>query len=393
MNRIWPSKQLGDLIENGEVSYGVVQPGAHVDSGIPIVRVKDFRSGRLDVRDPLRVAPSISARHGRTVLRGGELLLSIVGTVGESAVVPVALSGWNVARAIAVIRPRDVSAQWIQLCLQTSSVRAAMTAMLNTTVQATLNLSDLKRISIPVPPQRERDAIAEVMGALDDKIAANDHLERTTDELVAALFARLCAGAQWGRLKDIARVNTTVTKPIPGGNLRYLDISSVSTGSFELPAISSWDDAPGRARRVLEFGDTVWSTVRPNRRSHALILDDDASLIGSTGLAVLSPKDNRIASVYESTRTNEFVRYLESVAEGSAYPAVRGDRFGDAPIPALSQEEWDHFESFALPMRKRAHAAAQENRSLVMTRDELLPLLMSGKLRVRDAEKVVEEVA
>lgn len=115
-------------------------------------------------------------------------------------------------------------------------------------------------------------------------------------------------------------------------------------------------------------------------------------LIASTGLAVLSPQPGRTAGLYEATRNPEFVKFLKSVADGSAYPAVRGDRFAEAPIPSLSTAEWDEFERQAMPLRLRAHAAAVETRALAQTRDELLPLLMSGKIRVRDAEHIAGEV-
>jgi type I restriction enzyme S subunit len=257
----------------------------------------------------------------------------------------------------------------------------------------TLNRNHVHPLKVRWPCNlSEQQAIAEVLGALDDKIAANDRIVRATDDICAALFTRLSIACGWGTLKEIAIVNAAVTQPAADGQLRYLDISSVSVGGYDFPPIMQWEDAPGRARRVLNSGDTVWSTVRPNRKSHALVLDGDANLIASTGIAVISPNSGRIASVYESTRTDEFVKYLESVAEGSAYPAVRGDRFNDAPVPAMRNSDWDHFESIALPLRKRAHAAARETRSLVATRDELLPLLMSGKIRVKDAEKVAEEV-
>jgi type I restriction enzyme S subunit len=392
MSSAWPTIQLANLVENGEISYGIVQPGAHHDDGVPIVRVKDIRNDALDSRNPLRVAPGIAAAYRRTTLRGGELLLSIVGTVGESAIVPESMAGWNVARAIAVIRPKNVSSLWIKLCLQTTTVRSALAGALNTTVQATLNLADLKRLEIPVPPSAEREAITEVFGALGDKIANNRSLSRITDELLSSTFEDLRRSAPMGRLADMATVNAVSTRSQSSGQLRYLDISAVSVGTYESPPLMRWEDAPGRARRVVCAGDIVWSTVRPNRRSHALVLDESNDLVASTGLAVISPRPGRIAGVYESTRTTEFVKYLESVAEGSAYPAVRSERFLDAPIPSLVPELWEKFEAIALPMRKRVDAARRENRVLEATRDELLPLLMSGRIRVKDVEKWVEEV-
>ncbi|ORW61317.1 hypothetical protein AWC21_08415 [Mycolicibacterium peregrinum] len=239
---------------------------------------------------------------------------------------------------------------------------------------------------------QEQHEIAKVLGVLDDKIAANERLCELADELLGARFARMVEGCTWTELTTIGDVNQNVMKPQVTGSLRYLDISSVGRGRYEFPELMPWSAAPGRARRGLSFGDTVWSTVRPNRRSHALLLDDDTTLVASTGLAVLTPKTGRVGSLYEATRTEPFVAYLESVAEGSAYPAVRGDRFAGAPVPNLPSQKWDEFESVALPLRRRAHAAAVETRALSRTRDELLPLLMSGKLRVKDAEAVASEV-
>lgn len=98
----WQTVPLAELIKPDKgISYGIVQPGAHEADGIPIVRVTDVRNGRIAIHSPLRVAQAIERAHARTRLSGGELLLTIVGTVGECAVVPKSLAGWNTARAIA----------------------------------------------------------------------------------------------------------------------------------------------------------------------------------------------------------------------------------------------------------------------------------------------------
>ena len=82
----WETVALERLIEPGRgITYGIVQPGARVADGVPIVRVSDVRDGHIAVDDPLRVSPSIEAAYSRTRLKGGELLLTLVGTVGETA--------------------------------------------------------------------------------------------------------------------------------------------------------------------------------------------------------------------------------------------------------------------------------------------------------------------
>ncbi|GLB68747.1 restriction endonuclease subunit S [Arthrobacter mangrovi] len=261
-------------------------------------------------------------------------------------------------------------------------------------VQPMLNRNYIARVPVAVPPIHEQGAIAEVLGALDEKIAASAKLAGISDELLAARFATLAQhGSEEVALGSIARVNAETQKPVPGGLLRYIDISTVDVGSYSFPEISSWDDAPSRARRKVSKGDTIWSTVRPNRRSHALNLSDDPLLVGSTGLAVLSPVKVGFAYLYEITRLPQFTAYLENVAEGSAYPAVRADRFADALVPLLPVEARNEFESLAAPMREHIHSLTEENMRLDATRDALLPKLMSGKLRVKDAETMVDDVA
>ena len=130
--------------------------------------------------------------------------------------------------------------------------------------------------------------------------------------------------------------------------------------------------------------------MRPNRRSHALNLSNDPLLVGSTGLAVLTARTVGWAYLYEATRRPEFTSYLETVAEGSAYPAVRADLFGQAFVPMADEASRRSFEQLAEPLREQIYSLDQENRVLAATRDALLPQLMSGKLRVKDAEKVLE---
>ncbi|MEU3293350.1 restriction endonuclease subunit S [Streptomyces longwoodensis] len=392
----WKKVPLETLLESG-VSYGIVQPGVAEASGVPIVRVKDVRSGSIDTSDPLRVSPDIEAKYSRTRLQGGEVLLTLVGSTGQTAVVSDQLAGWNVARAIGVLRPLpEIPPRWLQYFLESEGAQRYIREHLNTTVQATLNLKDVRALPVPLPPLQEREAITTAIGALDDKIAVNERIAATTDELVSALFSALIAGCsapEEAELGEVALVNSRSVKPESEGALRYIDISSVGVGSYEWPDRIQWSEAPGRARRLASWGSTVWSTVRPNRRSHALVLDTDEDLVFSTGLAVLTPVSVGPAFLYEATRTPEFQAYLEGVAEGSAYPAVRAERFKEAPLLLPGSAAREKFEEAAMALRLRAHQAVAESRTLATLRDALLPQLMSGRLRVKDAEKIVEDHA
>ena len=186
----WNHHALEDLIEEGRsISYGIVQPGSDEPRGVPIVRVTDVRDGRIATSSPLKVSAEVEAKYSRTRLRGGELLLTLVGTVGETAVVPASMRGWNVARAVAVVPVRkDVGAYWVHLALQSQPVREIIDSRLNTTVQATLNLADVSKLPIPLPPPGERTAIAHILGTLDHKIELNRRMSETLESSARAIF-------------------------------------------------------------------------------------------------------------------------------------------------------------------------------------------------------------
>ena len=186
----WEIVELQRLVESGcRISYGIVQPGVPVEGGVPIVRVSDIRDGRIATTDPLRVSAAIEASYSRTRLKGGELLLTLVGTVGEAAVVPDSLAGWNTARAVAVIPIRkEVGAYWVKMALRTREVLQLIDSRLNTTVQATLNLRDVAQLPIALPPEPQRRAIAHILGTLDDKIDLNRRMNETLEAMARALF-------------------------------------------------------------------------------------------------------------------------------------------------------------------------------------------------------------
>ena len=186
----WPTAPLSTLVDQDRgISYGVVQPGSHLEDGVPIVRVADVKNGTVSTADPMRVSSDVERLHSRTRLRGGELLMTLVGTVGETAIAASNLAGWNVARAIGVIPVRaDVGPQWVRYALDSQEVRARISNRLNTTVQATLNLRDVAALPIPMPSQPLRSAITSILGAIDDRIGLNRMVNTTLETMARTLF-------------------------------------------------------------------------------------------------------------------------------------------------------------------------------------------------------------
>ena len=421
----WKVEPLERLIETGRaISYGIVQPGAPTSDGVPIVRVTDIRDGRISSDNPLRVSRDIEAAYTRTRLRGGELLLTLVGTVGEAAVVPDSLAGWNTARAVAVIPVRaDIGSYWVKLALRAPTVRHIIDSRLNTTVQATLNLRDVAQLPIVLPPEHERKAIAHILGTLDDKIELNRRMSETLEAMARALFKSWfvdfdpvrakAEGRDPGLPKPLAdlfpsRLVDSELGEIPEGwkcgtfgdvveQLREtetpLESPDVVFHHFSIPAYDEgqWPiQEAGESIKSLKSrvpaGAVLLSKLNPEiERVWLVDVQPEARAICSTEFLVLVPRPPHGRSyVYCLARSPSFRQELEGLVTGTSKSHQRAQasailalRVVRPPDPLLKR-----FEQAAEPILARTLECRRESRTLAALRDALLPKLISGAIRV-----------
>ena len=136
------------------------------------------------------------------------------------------------------------------------------------------------------------------------------------------------------KLGEVISVNPdSVGKDFPLEQILYTDISSVGTGVADDPIEMPFSEAPSRARRLVKDGDTILSTVRPNRRSFLYIKNPENNRVVSTGFAILRARD-KIDSrfLYYLISNQPFTDYLTLHAKGAAYPAVDEDIISNADI-------------------------------------------------------------
>ena len=430
----WKVFPLGDLVDPKRgISYGIVQPGEHAPSGIPIVRVSDLKGDRVDKGKPLRVATSVEAPFSKTRLRGGELIMSIVGTVGQTAIVDESLVGWNVARAVAVIPVVDeIGAYWVKLSLKGGPARNHIGDRLNTTVQATLNLRDLVSLPIVVPPLDERLAIAATLGALDDKIELNRRMCETLETMARALFrdwfvdfgptrAKMAGTAPYlsedlwslfpDRLDDDGKPEgwamlalSEVTSELRRGvSPKYVEQGGVRVLNQKCIRNRQVDVAPSRrhdevqrsvAGRLLQTGDIlVNSTGTGTLGRVAQIWKIEEPVVVDSHVTVVRADPQKVSIFYLGICVTGREQEIEALGEGSTgQTELSRARLAQLPILLPSQIVQNAFDNSVVAILERITLAGLESRTLAATRDLLLPRLMSGELRVTDAEPLLQEV-
>ena len=284
------------------------------------------------------------------------------------------------------------------------------------------------------PPSSERKAAAHVLTALDDRITllreTNATLEAIAqalfkswfvdfdpvrakmegrvpegmDEATAALFPDALEESElgwvpkgWriGTLADVATLNAqSLSMRSPPPEINYIDLAGVKGNVFDVPQCYSFADAPSRARRMLQEGDCIVGTVRPGNRSFGFIATAQNHLTGSTGFAVLSPKQRwTTAFTYLCATRDENIDRLAALADGGAYPAVRPDVVASTPCPLPPDEVMKVFDSAARPLLDAIGANSEQAQTLAILRDTLLPRLISGQLRLPDVQTLLKETA
>jgi type I restriction enzyme S subunit len=173
----WASvEQLGNGARSS--AYGVLQPGDDVPNGVPFVRVGDINDGRVDGTGLKRITQAISTQYPRTLLRGQEVLITLVGTIGRTAVVPKSLKDANVARAVGVLpMGMFVDPSWVELWLRQPWSKHRLVGAAHEVARKTLNLEDVRLFPVGLPPVAEQSRILEEV---------DRHLSRA-DALAAAI--------------------------------------------------------------------------------------------------------------------------------------------------------------------------------------------------------------
>jgi type I restriction enzyme, S subunit len=259
--------------------------------------------------------------------------------------------------------------------------------------QPKLSRSSLDSIRVRVPALSEQVAIAEILGALDDKIAANSELATIASELAGLIYDRSAA-------RFYARPMGDVLTPVLGGT-------------------------PARSRADFWGGDQLWASAKDitGARFGVVLSTDEkiteAAVAGTkakplpAGSVILTARGTvgavaRLAAPASFNQScygfvpgdippgvlyfaiTRAVLRAKEIAHGSVFDTITMKTFDHLPFPDFDTEALTATESEIGPLLEVAAGVVRENSSLAATRDILLPQLMSGKLRVKDAEKVLE---
>lgn len=406
----WKVVPLETLLRDSKgIAVGVMYPGPNTPGGVPLIKVGDVNGGLVSLRPSYCISAEVNAEYKRTQLAGDELLITLVGNPGECVVVKQHMAGWNAARAIAVVRLADPSLRvYLKTVLESTACRHLIDAVLNTTVQKTLNLKDIRLLPIPMPPKQVIQAISRFSNALNDRIALLRETNATLEAIAQALFK------SWFIDFDPVRAKAEGIDP-EGMDAATASLFPDSFEESELGLVpKGWKVGKVEELMELPYGKALKATDRVNGSvpvygSGGITGYHNEALV--KGSSVIIGRKGTVGSLYWEdrpffpidtvfyVRTDNTLTYcyyllqtlgLESMNTDGAVPGLNRNNVYRLPVVVATASILKAFDEMVSSLRNKMFSNSQQAQTLTQLRDILLPRLISGQLRLADAEVSVE---
>lgn len=381
---------IGSLASDGVLDFGDgyrTKRSEHGTPGYRILRVADVGEGTLTADGPDFVSLDYKDRINSKLSQPGDVLLTTKGTVGRVAIVPEGIDPLVYSPQLCYFRvrqPNQLNARFLSYWFRSRDfLRQASHRANNTDMAAYINLADIRSLQLWLPNIKEQRAIAEVLGALDDKIDANIRLMETVDALAAALFeAGLEAGSEEHPLEKVATFHNRRRVPLSSkerdarpGDVPYYgaagQLDCVDEALFDEKLLLVGEDGSVVEENGRPVTQYIWGTSWVNNHAHVLTGNGITTEI----LRLTVRRSNVVSLVTGAVQPKISMRNLKRLQV-------------ELPVGRQRDQISSRVDGLMAILRTKTH----ENRSLAAMRDALLPVLMSGKVTVNDGEATVGEV-
>ncbi|MEY0302272.1 restriction endonuclease subunit S [Providencia manganoxydans] len=195
----WSTKPLADIVKE-KISYGIVQAGPHVPDGIPYIKSSDVR-GTINPNALQRTSQEIHFKYRRSSVHPGDIVFSLRGNIGESAIVPACLPEANLTQGTARI---SVSVEHSNLFhyyqLASEKILNRVNALSKGSTFKEISLEELRKVKVLCAPLPEQKQIAQILSTWDRAITTTEHLLANSQQQKKALMQQLLTGKK--RLLD-----------------------------------------------------------------------------------------------------------------------------------------------------------------------------------------------
>jgi len=261
----------------------------------------------------------------------------------------------------------------------------------------------LKKEKFVIPPLEEQKQIVSILDEAFEKIEqAKANIEKSIQsakELFQSklneIFAQKGNGWEKKTLGDVCEKTKNINwKDYTNEEFEYIDLSSVSRDTLLVTETTmvNKENAPSRAKRIIQKGDVIFATTRPTLKRATIITSDLDGQICSTGFVVLRPKKNINSDwIFFYLLTSTFMDRMESLQRGASYPAVTDSDVKDSTLSIpLTKELEDSIVTKMNNLRRSSNELVLQYLQKLSDLDELKKSILQKAFAGELTNKTVE---
>lgn len=402
----WKYKRLDQLVSvTRKITYGIVVPGPNEPNGNLMIRAQDYSRGWGGLDKIYRVSDKVHASYKRSQVREHDVLLTIVGSIGNTAIVPLFLDGANLTQQTARLAFDEHDPFYYHAVISSFIGKREVYRFAKSGVQPSLNLSDVAKFRLPVPPLPEQRKIAKILSTWDKAIATTEKLITASKQQKKALMQQLLTGkkrlvnpetgrvfeGEWDevQLNEVAKVTiglvTTMTKHYSAQGvplIRNSDIKQNEIRKEKLIYLTN-DFASEHEHRKLCLHDVV--TVHTGEVGVSAVIKEN--MVGSLGFATLNSRPNidRVFPDFLSWYFNSdfFVNWCVSMSTGDGRQNLNLKDFVKAKINLPKLEEQQKIAQVLTAADQEIEHLESKLAYFQQEKKALMQQLLTGKRRVK----------
>lgn len=386
----WVETEIGNLVDlaqgvaiNAKTDYVL----SDKENGIPLLKINNLLNNTIDQYANPNLVPK------QSIIHKDDIIFTRTGQVGA-----VLFNKYGILHnnSFKVIPKEDIYWKYLYWYLKSKQVYNYVQKVASGSVQKDLNHGAFKTIEFKYPKNKEEQkSIAAILTALDDKIellqSQNKTLEETAQTIFAEWFGKyqiedeLPEGYKFGELGDVA-MNHSKTFKFTNENVVFVNTGDVLEGQFLHSNQISPIGLPGQAKKAIELYDILYSEIRPKNKRFAFVDFDTSNYVVSTKFMIIRPKSDFSPFIlYLILKNQDTIDEFNIVAESRSgtFPQITFDAVKSFPIVIPSKQKQNDFDNILLPIMEKKKLNHQQIQTLTKTRDELLPRLMRGEVRVQ----------
>lgn len=358
----------------------------------PYIRITDFDGFKINLDNIQYVEDDVQASIARYTVNSGDIILSNVGTLGLSAIVPPELDNANLTEnCVKILLNHDeVDNKFLYYQLINPDMQDLIIGLDVGSTQPKLPMYNIKNMDISLPPLEEQKAIAEVLSSLDDKIDLLNRQNKTLEGLAQTLFRQWFIeeadeGWEVGTLIDIMQFNPTHS--LKKGEMHpFLEMGNVQTFKS---SVADWYKRAFTSGTKFKNGDTLLARITPSlengKTAYVDFLEGNEIGWGSTEFIVMRMKDGFHPFIsYLVARNEDFRDFAIGNMTGSTgrqRAQAKDIKEYEIAIPPIEIIQKLNESIKHIPIKIRANS--KHIKTLENMRDTLLPKLMNGAVRVK----------